>query len=193
MQIAKAALLILFLALPWTLRGQAIANTESITRFETGGNFDWIHANAPPGQCGCFSLIGGDATFQMNITPRWAGMADVTYAHNGNVNVNGFAQSISIINYVFGPRYVWRRPSRYVPYGQVLFGGAKENVNFDFTINRQSFAIQTGGGVMTKIKPKIGINIVEVNYVYSRIPNAVNNTQNNLRISTGVTYHFGSH
>ena len=34
--------------------------------------------------------------------------------------------------------------------------------------------------------------MVEVDYVYTRIPNAVNNTQNNLRIATGVTYHFGS-
>jgi len=34
--------------------------------------------------------------------------------------------------------------------------------------------------------------MVEVDYVYTRIPNAVNNRQNNLRIATGVTYHFGS-
>jgi len=48
-----------------------------------------------------------------------------------------------------------------------------------------------GGGVMTKIKPKWGITVIEVDYVYTRIPNATNNTQNNLRIATGVTYHFG--
>lgn len=189
MQMAKAALLMLFLALPWTLRAQAIATTEDITRMEAGANFDYVHANAPPGQCGCFSLYGGNATFQLNLTRKWAGMADLTFAHANNVN--GTGQNITIINYLFGPRYIWRRPSRYVLYGEALFGGAKENVNFDFTINRQSFALMGGGGVMTKIKPKIGINIVELDYVYTRIPNAVNNTQNNTRISTGITYSFG--
>jgi hypothetical protein len=72
-----------------------------------------------------------------------------------------------------------------------MLGGAKENVNFQFDINRQSFGVMAGGGVTTKIKPKWGITVIEVDYVYTRIPNATNNTQNNLRIATGVTYHFG--
>jgi outer membrane immunogenic protein len=190
MQLVKAALLMLFLMSPWALQGQAIANSEGVTRMEAGVNFNYVHANAPPGQCGCFSLYGGSGTFVMNLTRIWSGVADITMAHASNVNNTG--QNITIINYLFGPRYTRRTYSRYVPYGQILVGGAKENVNFQFTINRQSFAVLGGGGVTTRLKRKWGLNLVEVDYVYTRIPNAVNNTQNNMRISTGVTYHFGN-
>jgi outer membrane immunogenic protein len=128
--------------------------------------------------------------FLMNVTPRWSGVADITLAHAGQVD--GTAQNITIINYLFGPRYTRRMRSRYVPYAQVLFGGAKEDVNFQFTINRQSFGLLGGGGVTTMLKRGFGVTIAEVDYVYTRIPNATNNTQNNLRIVTGVTYHFGA-
>jgi len=190
MRFVKAALLMLFLALPWAAQGQAIANNEGVSRMEAGANFNYVHANAPPGQCGCFSLYGASGNFVYNLTRVWSGVADITFAHASNVNNTG--QNITIINYLFGPRYTRRLYStRYVPYAQILVGGAKENVNFDFKINRQSFAVLGGGGVTTKLKRKWGLNIIEVDYVYTRIPNAVNNTQNNMRITTGVTYHFG--
>ena len=187
----KATLLVLFLAAPLALHGQAIVTKEGISRIEVGGNFNYVHANAPPGKCGCFSLYGGSGKFVMNITPTWAGVADIMYDHANNIN--GTGQNISIINYVFGPRYTRRwYGTRYTPYAEILVGGAKENVNYDFAINRQSFAVVAGGGVSTKLKRRFGLTMVEVDYVYSRIPNAVNNTQNNLRIATGITYHFGS-
>jgi outer membrane immunogenic protein len=188
MRLLKAALFMLIFALPSALCGQAIPSGEGVSRFEAGGNFNYIHANAPPGECGCFSLYGGSGEFVVNLTPAWSGVADITVAHANNVNSTG--QNITILNYLFGPRYTWRRPSRYVPYGQVLFGGAKEDVNFQFTINRQSFGILGGGGVMMSLKRRWSLNLGEVDYVYTRIPNATNNTQNNLRISTGIIYHI---
>ena len=192
MHLARIALLVLLLASPWALHAQGgmLSGTEDISRLEAGGNYNYFHANAPPGQCGCFGMNGGSGTFLMNVTPKWSAVADIAYAHASNVN--GTAQNITIINYLFGPRYTRRMRSRYVPYGQVLFGGAKEDVNFQFTINRQSFGLLGGGGVTTRLKRKFGLTLIEVDYVYTRIPNATNNTQNNLRIVTGVTYHFGA-
>src|ERR1700748_1843278 len=81
-----------------------------IPRFEVGANYNYFHANAPPGQCGCFSMNGGSATFLVNITPKWSGVADVAVAHAGEVN--GTAQNILIINYFFGGRYTYRNHSR---------------------------------------------------------------------------------
>ena len=191
---ARIVVLVMLLASPMALRAQALAamggGVDTISRLEVGANYNYIHANAPPGHCGCFGLNGGSAMFLMNITPRWSGVADITVAHASQVD--GTAQNITIINYLFGPRYTRRMHSRYVPYAQVLFGGAKEDVNFQFTINRQSFGLLGGGGVTTMLKRGFGVTIAEVDYVYTRIPNATNNTQNNLRIVTGVTYHFGA-
>jgi outer membrane immunogenic protein len=192
MHLRNAALLVLMLALPWALHAQAISMggvNGDVPRFEFGANYNYFHANAPPGQCGCFSLNGGSGTVVYNITPKWAAVADFMVGHANNVDNS--LQNITIFNYLFGPRYTRRMSSRYVPYGQVLLGGAKEDVNFQFTINRNSFGLLAGGGVTTRLKRKFGLTLGEVDWIYTRIPNAQNNRQNNLRIVTGVTYHFG--
>ena len=192
MHLRSAALLVLILALPWTLHAQAISMGSSnydLSRFEFGVNYNYFHANAPPGHCGCFSLNGGSGTVVYNITSRWAGVADLTLGHASNVNNSG--QNITIFDYLFGPRYTRRMSSRYVPYGQIMLGGAREDVNFEFTINRNAFAVLAGGGVTTQLRHRFGLTLGEVDWIYSRIPNAVNNRQNDLRIVTGITYHFG--
>jgi peptidoglycan-associated lipoprotein len=192
MHLRSAALLVLMFALPWALHAQAISMGRAsgdVPRLEFGANYNYFHANAPPGQCGCFSLNGGSGTVVYNITATWAAVADLMVGHANNVDNS--LQNITIFNYLFGPRYTRRMSSRYVPYGEVLLGGAKEDVNFQFTINRNSFGLLAGGGVTTRLKRKFGLTLGEVDWIYTRIPNAQNNRQNNLRIVTGVTYHFG--
>jgi outer membrane immunogenic protein len=191
MHLRSAALLVLVLALPWAAHAQAIsmgASSDPISRFELGANYNYFHANAPPGQCGCFSLNGGSATVVYNLTSRWAAVADLTLGHANNVNNSG--QNITIFNYLFGPRYTRRMRSRFVPYGQILLGGAKEDVNFEFTINRQSFGLLAGGGVTTHLKNRFRLTLGEVDWIHTRIPNAVNNSQNDIRIVTGVTFNL---
>jgi outer membrane immunogenic protein len=193
MHFRSAALLMFLAALSGVLHAQAIplgAGGEGISRVEVGANYNYFHANAPPGQCGCFGLNGGSGSVVVNLTPVWSGVADVAVAFANNVD--NTQQNITIINYLFGPRYTRRNSSRYVPYGQVLLGGAKENVNFDFVINRNAFGLLGGGGVTTRIHRRFGWTIGEVDYVYTRIPNAKNNSQNNIRVITGITYRFGS-
>ena len=187
----SAALLVLALALPSAVHAQAISMggaNVNISRFELGANYNYFHANAPPGQCGCFSLNGGSGTVVYNVTSRWAAVADLTLGHASNVNNSG--QNITIFNYLFGPRYTRRMRSRFVPYGQILLGGAKEDVNFEFTINRQSFGLLAGGGVTTPLKNRFGLTLGEVDWIHTRIPNAVNNSQNDIRIVTGVTFNL---
>src|SRR5215472_17547440 len=96
----SAALLVLALALPWAAHAQAISMgaSDNISRFELGANYNYFHANAPPGHCGCFSLNGGSATVVYNITSRWAAVADLTLGHANNVNNTG--QNITFFNYL---------------------------------------------------------------------------------------------
>jgi peptidoglycan-associated lipoprotein len=159
-----------------------------VPRGEVGLNYNFIHANAPPGQCGCFSLNGGSATFALNLRPRWAGIADITVAHSNNVNDTG--QDITLIHYLFGVRYSKRTRGRYVMYGQGLFGGAKEDVNFQFDINRNAFGVMVGGGVSARLRDHVGWTIGELDWVYSQVPNGVNNRQNDTRVVTGFIYRY---
>jgi hypothetical protein len=193
MHFRSAALLLVLVALSGVLHAQAVPlgmGGDDIPRVEIGANYNYFHANAPPGQCGCFGLNGGSGSVVVNVTPVWSGVADIAVAFANNVD--NTQQNITIINYLFGPRYTRRTSSRFVPYGQILFGGAKENVNFDFVINRNSFGLLGGGGVTTKLGRRFGLTIGEVDYVYTRIPNAKNDTQNNIRVITGITYGFGA-
>ena len=192
MHLRSAVLLVLMLAVAGALHAQAISMAGiqgDIPRLEFGANYNYFHANAPPGQCGCFMLNGGSGTVVYNITSKWAAVADLTIGHA--TNVDNSLQNITIFNYLFGPRYTRRMSSRYVPYGEVLVGGAKEDVNFQFTINRNAFGVLAGGGVTTRLRRRFGLTLGEVDWIYTRIPNAKNNRQNDLRIVTGVTYHFG--
>ena len=193
MHFRSAALLLILAALSGLLRAQALpsgSGREDLSRVEIGANYNYFHANAPPGQCGCFGLNGGSGSVIVNLTSVWSGVADIAVALANNVD--NTQQNITIVNYLFGPRYTRRNFSRFVPYGQILFGGAKENVNFDFVINRNSFGLLGGGGVTTKLGKGFGLTIAEVDYVYTRIPNAKNDTQNNIRVVTGITYGFGA-
>ena len=192
MHLRSVLLVALLSVLSGILHAQAIfmgGFHDEIPRFQIGANYNYFHANAPPGQCGCFSLNGGSAMILMNLTPTWAAIADIAVAHADQVD--NTSQNITIVNYLFGARYSRRNSSRFVPYGEALFGGAKEDVNFQFTINRNSFGLAAGGGVSTQLKRRLGVTIAQFDYVYTQIPNAKNDRQNNIRVSTGVTYNFG--
>jgi outer membrane immunogenic protein len=192
MHLRSVLLLVLLSVLSVALHAQAIStggSHDEIPRFEVGANYNYFHANAPPGECGCFSLNGGSGTILMNVTPVWAAVADIAVAHANQVD--NTSQNITIINYLFGARYTRRNSSRFTPYGEALFGGAKEDVNFQFTINRNSFGLAAGGGVKTQLKRRVGITIAQFDYVYTQIPNAKNDRQNNIRVSTGIIYNFG--
>jgi outer membrane immunogenic protein len=192
MHFRSAVLLLVLAAVSGVLHAQAVpsgSGLDDIPRVEIGTNYNYFHANAPPGQCGCFALNGGSGSVIVNLRPAWSAVADIAVAFANDVD--NTQQNITIVNYLFGPRYTRRTSSRFVPYGQILFGGAKENVNFEFTINRNSFGLLGGGGVTTRLGRRFGLTIGDVSYVYTRIPNAKNNAQNNIRVATGVTYRFG--
>ena len=63
----SAALLVLMFVLPWVLHAQAISMGgaySDVPRLEFGASYNYFHANAPPGQCGCFALNGGSGAHE---------------------------------------------------------------------------------------------------------------------------------
>jgi outer membrane immunogenic protein len=155
---------------------------------ELGFNYTYIRANAPPAACGCFSM-GGGGHLVVNMPHGLSLVADLDATHASKIN--GTTQSITVFNYLVGPRYSYRTSSRFTPYVQVLLGGSEELSNDAFVQNSNAFAVSGGGGVSRVLTPHLAWNIVEVDYIYSRLPNAVNDHQNDLRVSTGITLRFG--
>jgi hypothetical protein len=51
--------------------------------------------------------------------------------------------------------------------------------------------MQLGGGVDVALSRGFGVRAIEVDYVRTSLPNNASNTQNDLKIAFGVTYHIG--
>jgi outer membrane immunogenic protein len=157
---------------------------------ETSIGYTFIHANAPPGQCDCFSASGGFGSAVFNTGHGFGIVADLNAIHAANIG--GTSQSISVFNYLFGPRYSLRTLSeRFTPYVQMLGGRSQESSNYAAVGTIAGSAFSVGGGVSTTLKPHLGWTIVEADWIQSRIPNAQNNLQNDLRVSTALTFRLG--
>ncbi len=57
------------------------------------------------------------------------------------------------------------------------------------TTSANSFAVQAGGGVNLYLTRSFGIRLLQADYVRTTLPNAAANTQNDLRLAFGITYH----
>lgn len=161
---------------------------KNIPAVELTLGYTYLHANAPPGSCACFSLNGGYGAVAFNLPRGFSLVGDISGAHSGSVAATN--QSISVVNYLFGPRYSWRSGGRFTPYGQFLLGGSTELSSLAAVQHVSAFAFSPGGGVNAQISNHLGWNIGELDWLHSQLPNAVNNRQNDLRVNTGLILRF---
>ena len=187
MRFDKTVLLTAFIALSATFSAQAGAQRALL---ETSLGYSFVHANAPPGQCRCFSSNGGYGSVVVNLPRGLSLVADLAVVHAGSVASS--TQSITVFNYLFGPRYSFRAAGRFVPYVQALGGGSKEFSSYATLNNPTGAAFSLGGGVSTNLNRHLGWTILEADWVQSRLPNAQDNLQNDLRVSSAVTFRLGS-
>ena len=192
MRFDKIVLLTALIAVPAVLSAHAGAQESGqMPMFETTLGYTYIHANAPPGQCNCFSANGGFGSVVFNIPRGFSLVADLAAAHASNVGST--TQSITVFNYLFGPRYSFRTSSRFLPYVQILGGGSQEFSSYASLNNPRGAAFSIGGGVSTTLNRHFSWTILEADWVQSRLPNAQNNLQNDLRISSAITFGIGRH
>ena len=192
MRFDKIVLLTAIIAVPAVLSAHAGAQESGqMPVFETTLGYTYIHANAPPGQCNCFSANGGFGSVVFNIPRGFSLVADLAAAHASNVGST--TQSITVFNYLFGPRYSFRTSSRFLPYVQILGGGSQEFSSYAALNNPKGAAFSVGGGVSTTLNRHFSWTILEADWVQSRLPNAQNNLQNDLRISSAITFGIGRH
>lgn len=156
---------------------------------QVGVHVEGTHANAPPGQCGCFWATGAGLQVVRNFGYNLGAVLDVSFAAASNVDSEG--DNLHLLNFTLGPRYTYRRLNRYIPYAQLLAGGSHVSsaTNY-YGRGTTAIALQAGGGLEYWISPHYTVP-VEVDYVYSQIANNVNSRQSNYRVGVGVVYRFG--
>ena len=160
-------------------------------------DYTYVHTNAPPGDCGCFSMNGGGGSYAYHFNPKFALVADVEAVHASKVDAGG--DDLTLTSFLTGPRFYYRRPHAvWVPYGQTLLGvvrgtGSLAAETFDAKSTSLAFGAVVGGGVEYNISHIISLRLVEADYFVTTFDNYVNGHQNNLRLSAGVLFRLGPH
>ncbi len=153
-------------------------------------NYEWIHSNTQPGQCGCFGLTGAGFSFSRNITNRTAVVADLSAssAKNGP----GTGNSLTLVSYMAGGRYYvsqpwFHGPHAVEPYGQVLVGVAHAGGGIagagDHTY---ALAGRAGAGFDIPFGNYLAVRVLQVDYFLTDFANASNGHQNNYLIGAGA-------
>jgi peptidoglycan-associated lipoprotein len=102
--------------------------------------------------------------------------------------------NLTLSVFTAGARYRPLLHSKWNPFGQILIGVANANGSLvegnspaanDSTLN---FASQVGGGLDYRLHPRLSLRVFEANYLLTTTTNGVNDYQNNLAISAGITY-----
>lgn len=162
---------------------------------EVALDYTYVHTNAPPGSCGCFSMNGGSGSYAYHFGPQMAAVIEVGAVHAGQVDGSGL--DLTLTSFLGGPRFYYRRPqARLVPYGQVLLGAVRATggltpANANGASSSAVFGSALGGGVEFNLSPRFTVRLAEIDYFVTTFDNKVDNHQNNIRVSAGVSYHFG--
>jgi opacity protein-like surface antigen len=100
----------------------------------------------------------------------------------------------TLSTYLFGPRVSYRSYRRITPFGEALFGVAHAGASIagGSLGSQNAFAMTLGGGVDYRLTNRFSIRPLQVDYLLTRFPEGTgsNQTQNNLRASTGILIHF---
>jgi len=183
----------IFLATATSLTAQETVKVNpSPGRVEVGLSYTYMRANAGPGECGCFNMSGGTAEAAIRVWRGFSAVADITGTHTGSTSTPD--QPLSLLFFSGGPRFTYRqqRSSRYSLFGQGLFGTVHGfDAPFPTTASPEStsanaLAVFVGGGFDISIGHHLAIRAIEADYGLTHLPNAVNDSQHLLRLSTGL-------
>jgi len=154
-----------------------------------------------PGQSS-FWFKGGGADAAVNF---WRGLGIAASLTGDTASNLAPGVNANKLTYLGGPRYTytaWKGNAgaadqrRLQIFAQGLFGAAH---GFDGfypaspapTTSANSFAVQAGGGLNLYLTRSLGIRLIEADYVRTAMPNGAANTQNDMRLAFGITYHIG--
>ena len=151
-------------------------------------------------------LYGGYGFVRFNINTNVSGQApSQTYNGNGGGgelvfnasswfgitgDVQGYWATNTANTTIHGPRINFRH-GKVTPFAQVLLGGVVTSSGIQQEGWQSHFAIATGGGIDVRISRHFSIRPVQAEYFMTKIPDGLNNRQNNFRFGAGIVFRFG--
>jgi opacity protein-like surface antigen len=165
---------------------------DDATKLEAYAGYDYIRFNVnanvsgiPPSQS--FNGNGGGGQLEFNAN-NWLGIV----ADLSGYGVTDTSSHLVgwVIPYLFGPRINFRH-GRVTPFAQALFGGVLASSTIGGLGSQNNFAMTAGGGIDICVSRHFSIRPVQAEYFLTKIPDGLNNRQNNFRFSAGIIFRFG--
>jgi len=175
----------------------AVTSAQNVdtSRAEIALGYTYIHSNAPPSGCGCFSWNGGVASASVLLGQKWAVTAEFAGTHANPIGAT--AISPTMLTFLAGPKYRLTHGShRASPFADILIGVAQAQDGYfpNGTASASSataFAMTAGGGLDFSLGRHLSFRPFEADYLLTHFPNGVNGRQNNFRISSGLVFRLG--
>jgi len=168
---------------------------DEAPRLEAFGGYYYarfnINANVPGiAPSATYNGNGGGGQLEYNVN-HWLGvvgdLAGFRATSSGSGSFAGAA-----FTYLLGPRVNFRR-GKVTLFAQSLFGGVWTTDGIaQSTGPENNFAMTAGGGIDFKVSKHVSVRPVQAEYFMTKIPDGLNNRQDNLRSSAGIVFRFGT-
>ena len=193
-----------------------VAAATDVPKMETFLGYNYVRFNPNSDVFPSFNANGGGGQFVYNFNKWIGGVVDVGAVTRGSFD--NFNVDATVINFVAGPRITYHNHSRFVPFGQVLFGGAYATASLPVTVtgggaivppgiilppivaarvnaSNTGFAMMAGGGLDIKVSKHIALRPIGADYYLTRIPSLLTgdtSNRNNFRYSAGINFLMGA-
>jgi hypothetical protein len=170
-----------------------LTKAQDASRFELYGGFSYTRFNVNASLPGVapsatYNAYGGGGEFEYNAN-NWLGAVADLAGYGAFASSNG-ALVGGAFTYLFGPRANFRR-GKVTPFAQTLFGGICTTDGIGVSGPQNNFAMTAGGGIDFKVSAHFSVRPIQAEYLMTRLPNGLNNREDNLRIGAGVILRFG--
>lgn len=143
------------------------------------GGYSYLHFDSKTfGFAGGSNLNGWNASVAWNINRNFGGVAELSGQYNSNLNLRDFAA---------GPQFLLPRGNK-IFFAHVLFGKGRTFINEGGGVGDTQRAYVAGGGIDLSFRHRLDIRLVQADFIRTEL---LQQTQNNVRISTGIVYRWG--
>ena len=171
--------------------------SQEVPAGEVSFGYSYVHSNIVASSHGV-NMQGGSGAFSYNVNKWFGVVGDFGGYHQSNVRGAGF--DVTVVTYLFGPRFSWRTDRRLTPFAQVLLGGGHAGGSL-YTSSlaaglaplgaNNGFVMTAGGGLDWVVRPHIAIRILQAEYLRTQFSNGTNGQQNNFRLTAGIVFRLG--
>ncbi|MGA2357815.1 MAG: outer membrane beta-barrel protein [Terriglobia bacterium] len=166
---------------------------EQAPKLEAYGGYYYARFNVNASAAGgapseTFNGNGGGGQLEYNAN-NWLGVVGDMAGYGATATTNG-ALVGGGFTYLLGPRVNFRH-GKVTPFVQTLFGGIWTTDGIGHSGSENNFAMTAGGGIDVKVSRHVSVRPVQAEYFMTKIPDSLNNRQNNLRIGAGIVLRLG--